>query len=177
MNPKVLAACAILERLQCGGGWNASSRRRLHSTRTRVGARASSAPSPARIAAVRSRRRGLVAQLSMLHEVHQDGFLPRRIAVPRPPPRVQAKGSGLPRHSRGRPARRSSICRLGEASQPIARRTNVSGQCEVLAWRERSPSHQARKAHECRGEGTIETRPNVISWLAQRNRDEGTSTT
>ena len=31
------------------------------------------------------------------------------------------------RHPRGRPARRSSTRQLGEASQPIARRTNVSG--------------------------------------------------
>ena len=36
-----------------------------------------------------------------------------------------------------RPARPSSTRRLGEASQPIARRTNVSGQCEVRAWPER----------------------------------------
>ena len=46
---------------------------------------------------------------------------------PRPARRVQAEGSALPRHPRGRPARRSSARRLGEASQPIARRTNVSG--------------------------------------------------
>jgi len=32
--------------------------------------------------------------------------------------------------------------RLGEASQPTARRTNVSGPCEVREWRERTPSRQ-----------------------------------
>ena len=42
-----------------------------------------------------------------------------------PPRRVQVRGSALPRHLRG-PARRSSVRRLGEASQPIARRTDVS---------------------------------------------------
>ena len=46
---------------------------------------------------------------------------------PLPPGCVQAQGRALPRHPRGRPARRSSARRLGEASQPIARRTNVSG--------------------------------------------------
>ena len=66
----------------------------------------------------------------------------RRRASPKAPVRwssrrVHAKGSALPRHPRGRPARRSSARRLGEASQPIARRTNVSDQCEVRAWRER----------------------------------------
>jgi hypothetical protein len=58
--------------------------------------------------------------------------------------KVQAQGRALPRHPRGRAARRSSARHLGEASQPIARRTNVSGQCDVRAWRERTPSHQAR---------------------------------
>ena len=46
---------------------------------------------------------------------------------PRPARRVQAEGRALPRHPRGRPARRSSARRLGEASEPIARRTHVSG--------------------------------------------------
>ena len=40
---------------------------------------------------------------------------------------VQAQGRALPRHPRRRRARRSSARRLGEASQPIAGRTNVSG--------------------------------------------------
>ena len=43
------------------------------------------------------------------------------------PRRVENQGDALPRHPRGRPARRGSNRRLGEASQPIARRTNVSG--------------------------------------------------
>ena len=46
---------------------------------------------------------------------------------PLPPGESKGKDTALPRHSRGRPARRSAACRLGEASQPIARRTNVSG--------------------------------------------------
>jgi hypothetical protein len=32
---------------------------------------------------------------------------------------------------------------VGETSQPIARRTNVSGQSEVRAWRERTASDLA----------------------------------
>ena len=64
---------------------------------------------------------------------------------PVPPGESKQQGRALPRHPRGRPARRSSVRRLGEASQPIARRTNVSGQCEVRAWRERTPSRSARK--------------------------------
>jgi hypothetical protein len=50
---------------------------------------------------------------------------------PVPPRRVQAEGRALPRHSRGRSARRSPVCRLGEASEPIARRTHVSERREV----------------------------------------------
>lgn len=80
---------------------------------------------------LRHRGPGLVPRHPLLHEVHQGGFLPRHVAASRPPRRVQAKGSALPRHPRGRPARRSSIRRLGEASQPITWRTNVRGQCEV----------------------------------------------
>jgi hypothetical protein len=64
---------------------------------------------------------GLVPRHPLLHEVRQGGFLPRHIAASYPPWRVQDQGDALPRHPRGRPARRSSICRLGEASQPIAR--------------------------------------------------------
>ena len=45
---------------------------------------------------------------------------------PLPPGCVQARGRALPRHPRGRPARRSSVRSLGEAGQPIARRTTVS---------------------------------------------------
>ena len=77
---------------------------------------------------LRRRGPGLVPQLSLLHEVRQGGVLPRRVAASCPARRVQAQGRALPRHPRGRPARRSSVRRLGEASQPIARRTNVSGE-------------------------------------------------
>ena len=55
---------------------------------------------------------------------------------PVPPGESKQKGRALPRHPRGRPARRSSARRLGEASQPIARRTNVSGNRDVLARRD-----------------------------------------
>jgi hypothetical protein len=71
--------------------------------------------------------RRLVAQLSLLHEVRQSGFLPRHVTASSPAGCVQAQGRALPRHPRRRRARRSSARRLGEASQPIARRTNVSG--------------------------------------------------
>ena len=46
---------------------------------------------------------------------------------PVPARHVQAEGRALPRHPRGRPARRSSTRRLGEASEPLARRMHVSG--------------------------------------------------
>ena len=69
----------------------------------------------------------LVPQLSLLHEIRQGGFFPRRVTAPCPSRGVQAEGCVLPRHPRTRPTRRSTIRRLGEASQPIARRTNVSG--------------------------------------------------
>ena len=58
----------------------------------------------------------------------------RRVAASCPARRPQARGSTLPRHPRGRPARRGAARRLGEASQPIARRT-MTGECEVRARR------------------------------------------
>ena len=51
---------------------------------------------------------GLVPRLPLHHEVRQGGFLPRRVAASSPARRVQAEGRALPRHPRGRPARRSS---------------------------------------------------------------------
>ena len=48
----------------------------------------------------------------------------------RPARPVQAKRRALPRHPRGRPARRSPARRLGEASEPTARRTDVS----IVGW-------------------------------------------
>ena len=42
---------------------------------------------------------------SMLHELRQSRFLPRHVTASSPPRRVQAEGSALPRHPRGRPAR------------------------------------------------------------------------
>ena len=75
---------------------------------------------------LRRRGPGLVPRLPLLHEVRQGGFLPRHVAASGPARRVQEQGRALPRHPRGRRARRSSVRRLGEASQPVARRTNVT---------------------------------------------------
>src|SRR5262249_6480107 len=75
--------------------------------------------------AVLWRRRRLVPQLSLLRKVRQSGVLPRCIAAPAPARRVQAKGCALSRHPPGRTDRRSPACELGEAGQPIARRTHV----------------------------------------------------
>ena len=63
---------------------------------------------------------------------------------PVPPRRIQAQGRALPRHPRGR-ARRSSVRRLGEASQPTARRTNVSNarDCRLLRIARRTPDKLA----------------------------------
>ena len=47
--------------------------------------------------------------------------------APVPPGTSKQQGRALPRHPRGRRARRSSARRLGEASEPIARGTHVSG--------------------------------------------------
>jgi hypothetical protein len=70
---------------------------------------------------------GWMLSFHLLHEVRQSGFLPRHVAASAPVGCVQAQGRALPRHPRRRRARRSSARRLGEASQPIARRTHVSG--------------------------------------------------
>ena len=67
---------------------------------------------------LRRRGRGLVPRRPLLHEVHQGGVLPRHVAAILPARRVQEQGRALPRHPRGRPARRSAIRRLGEAGQP-----------------------------------------------------------
>ena len=63
-----------------------------------------------------------------LHEVREGGLLPRHVAASCSPRRVEAEGSALPPYPRGRPARRTSIRRLGEASQPIARPAIVNGE-------------------------------------------------
>ena len=75
--------------------------------------------------------RGLVPWDALLHELRQTGLLPRHVAATGPARRQQEQGHAVPRHPRGRPTRRSSVRRLGEASQPAARPRNVSGQCEV----------------------------------------------
>src|SRR3546814_18086942 len=79
------------------------------------------------LALLRHRGAGLVPQLSLLHEIRESGVLPRHVSESCPSRRVQASGSALPRYLRG-PARRSSVRRLGEASQPTARRKYVMGE-------------------------------------------------
>src|SRR5262249_12689778 len=78
----------------------------------------------------------LVPQFSLLHEIRESCLLPRRLAQPCPARRVQAQGRALSRHPRGRPVRRVSVRRVGEAGQPIARRTNVAG-CRAPSRRKR----------------------------------------
>ena len=80
------------------------------------------------------RRAGVVHQLSLLHEVREGDVLPRRVAASSPARRVQTQERALPRHPRGR-ARRSSARRLGEASERIAGRKNVSGPAETRGSR------------------------------------------
>ena len=77
-------------------------------------------------AALRDRGECLVSRLSLHHEIREGGFLPRRVAATSPARRVQAEGRALLPYPRGRRPRRGSVRRLGEASQPIAGRTNVS---------------------------------------------------
>src|SRR5882672_5886262 len=72
------------------------------------------------LALLRSRGPGLVPQLSYLHELRQAGFLSRHGAASCPPRRVQAQGSALPRHPRGRPARRGAVGDVDPAgSRPV----------------------------------------------------------
>src|SRR5262249_7320930 len=73
------------------------------------------------LALLRSRGPGLVPRHPLLHEVRQGGFLPRHVAASCPPQRVQAEGSALPRHSRGRPARRGARGELDQAGIGAAR--------------------------------------------------------
>ena len=69
------------------------------------------------LALLRHRGPGLVPQLPLLHEVRQGGLLPRRVAEPCPPGRVQEQGRALPRHPRGRPARRGADGDLDQAGR------------------------------------------------------------
>ena len=62
----------------------------------------------------------------LLHEVREGGVLPRRVAASRPARRVQAARTCATSTSTRTSARRSSVRRLGEAGEPVARRTNVS---------------------------------------------------
>ena len=62
---------------------------------------------------------------------------------PVPPGESKQQGRALPRHPRGRPARRSSVRRLGEAGQPVARRTNVSASDRITS-EEGDDDHEAR---------------------------------
>ena len=94
---------------------------------------------------------------------------------PAPARRVQAQGRALPRHPRGRPARRSSARRLGEASQPIARRTNVSGSASVARRHgERSANSDGRRTNWHPGQmndllrfpGAVRRDPQIEAWFS-----------
>src|SRR5207248_1138023 len=91
----------------------------------------------------------LVPRLSLLHKIRQSDLLPRNIAAPSPARRIQTQGSALSRHPRGRTARRSAACCLGEASQPIARRTNVSG--TTTAMKKATTGMKKSGANEAKG--------------------------
>ena len=65
--------------------------------------------------------RGLVPQFPLLHDLRQSGFLPRRIAAPSSPGRVESKRCALPRHPRGRSARREAHCELDSPGVGAAR--------------------------------------------------------
>src|SRR5262245_20861734 len=72
-------------------------------------------------ASLRSRGPGLVPRLPYLHELREGGFLPRHVAASCPPRRVQAQGSALPRHPRGRRARRGAVGEVDPAGGGSAR--------------------------------------------------------
>ena len=61
-----------------------------------------------------------VAKPVLLHQVRQSGFLPRHVTASSSPRRVQAQGA-LPRHPRGRPARRRAGGELDSAGIGAAR--------------------------------------------------------
>src|SRR5262249_28343450 len=71
------------------------------------------------------------------------------IAASCPGRRIQAQARALPRHLR-EPARRSSVRRLGKASEPFARRKHVSGKysnkkpCLLRALAAEEPAKDAR---------------------------------
>jgi len=82
-----------------------------------------------------SRGSGLVSQLPYLHEVRQGGFLPRHVAASCPAGRVQAQGSALPRHPRGRAARRGAVGGMDPAGGSPARLGPVGPAGALLANR------------------------------------------
>ena len=85
----------------------------------------------------------------------------RRCALSRPAS-PSSKDSALPRHPRGRPARRSAARRLGEAGQPIARRTNVSGATTAM-----------KKATQHEEERRERSKRRRLSLPADRCEDQG----
>ena len=71
---------------------------------------------------------------------------------PVPPGESKQPGRALPRHPRRRPARRSAARGLGEAGQPIARRTNVSG--ATTAMKKATTSMKKSGPTEAKGGGS-----------------------
>jgi len=78
---------------------------------------------------VRTRRAGLVPRRPLLHEVRQGGILPRHVAASSPSRRGQGARTRatLDIHEDDQ-LDDAQVRRLGEASEPFARRTNVSGE-------------------------------------------------
>jgi hypothetical protein len=79
------------------------------------------------LALLRSRGPGLVPELPCPHELRQGGVLPRHVAASCPPWRVQAQGSALLRHPRGRGARRGADGDVDPAGGRPARLGPVAG--------------------------------------------------
>ena len=76
---------------------------------------------------------GWFLELPLLHEVRQGGLLPRHVAASTPSRRVQEQGHALPRHPRGRPARRGARGELDQAGIGAARLGSVASVGKALS--------------------------------------------
>ncbi len=79
------------------------------------------------LAALRSRGPRLVPRHPLLHEVRQGGFFRGTWLRPVPPGESKSKDTRYLDIHEDRPARRSAVRRLGEASEPIAGREAMRG--------------------------------------------------
>ena len=95
---------------------------------------------------------GWFLSLSLLHEVRQSDFLPRHVAAPCSRPASPSTRKCATSTSTRTTARRSAARRLGEASQPIARRTNVSG--ETTAMKKATTTMKKSGSKEAKGGGS-----------------------